>query len=193
MRIEVAVIIGVLLSHAGRLNAQVALSQPRWEAAAEYNYVHSNAPPSGCGCFSLNGGSGSLSYRFAPHWKAVGEFSGSHAGSVNKTSNDLTLLTYLFGGRYEVIPGARVHPFGQALFGGTHAGGRLYSPAGGFSGSTNKFAMRVGGGIDFDLNARWSLRLFEADYFLTKLPNGSNNRQNNLWLGTGLAVRFGGR
>ena len=193
MRIKVAAIVGLLLSHAAWINAQVAPSQLRWEAAAEYNYIHSNAPPSGCGCFSLNGGNVSMAYRFAPHWQAVAEFGGSHAGSVNKTSNDLTLLNYLVGGRYVAEPGAKVHPFGQALFGGTHAGGRLYSQAGGFSGSTNQFAMTVGGGIDLDLNSRWSLRLIEADYFLTKLPNGSNNRQNNLWLGTGLAVRFGSR
>ena len=193
MRIQVAAMIGLLLSHAGWLNAQAAPSPFRWEAAAEYDYIHSNAPPSACGCFSLNGGNVSIAYRLAPHWKAVAEFGGSHTGSINNTLNDLTLLSYLVGGRYAVMPGAKVHPFAQAIFGGTHAGGRLYSSAGGFSGSTNQFTMRAGGGINVDFNSRWTLRLIEADYFLTKLPNGSNNRQNNLWLGTGLAVHFGGR
>ena len=35
--------------------AQTA-SPSNWEAAAGYNFVHTNAPPTRCGCFSMNGG-----------------------------------------------------------------------------------------------------------------------------------------
>ena len=33
---------------------------PRYELGLNYNYFHANAPPGQCGCFSLNGGSGTV-------------------------------------------------------------------------------------------------------------------------------------
>jgi peptidoglycan-associated lipoprotein len=33
---------------------------PRAELALGYTYMHSNAPPCGCGCFNLNGGSATV-------------------------------------------------------------------------------------------------------------------------------------
>lgn len=37
--------------------------EPKAEVALECDYVHSNAPPSGCGCFSMNGGSASAAFQ----------------------------------------------------------------------------------------------------------------------------------
>lgn len=193
MRITLAAILSLLALYPACMYAQAVspkLPKSHWEAGAEYNYIRTNAPPASCGCFSLQGGSASAAYSLSSHWKAVAQFGGSHAGSINKTSNDLTLITYLAGARYEPIPAAKLHPFGQVLLGVAHGGGSLYSTATGYTGSKNQFAMTTGGGLDLNLTQTISLRLVEANYFLTRLPNGSNNHQNNLWISAGIVFHF---
>ena len=46
---------GLLALNTPRTSAQTFA---RIELGANYNYARTNAPPGGCGCFSLNGGSG---------------------------------------------------------------------------------------------------------------------------------------
>ncbi len=51
--------------------------------------------------------------------------------------------------------------------------------------------MTAGGGIDYKVFGHVSLRPVQAEYFMTKLPDGLNNRQGNLRLGAGIVVRLG--
>jgi outer membrane immunogenic protein len=173
----------------------VAQSNPPalWEVAAGYNFVHTNAPPSGCGCFSMNGGTASITRQFTPSFGIAGEFNGVTNGNVNASGHSLTLLSYLAGPRYRLSPARRFSPFAQILVGVAHASGALYAPSGSASGGANAFATSIGGGVDLGLNRHVSLRLVEADYLLTLLPNGVNSRQNNLNLTTGVVFRFGTR
>ena len=92
------------------------------------NYVGANAPPGGCGCFSLNGGSGWFGYDFDRGLALVAEVSGSHAANINGTASDLTLTSYLFGPRYSRQFKNRLLPFAQVLLGGAHASGALRTP-----------------------------------------------------------------
>jgi peptidoglycan-associated lipoprotein len=188
------VAISLLLAAACAVPA-VAQSNPPalWEAAAGYNFVHTNAPPSGCGCFSMNGGTASITRQFTPSFGMAGEFNGVTNGNVSGSGHSLTLLTYLAGPRYRLSPGWRFSPFAQVLVGGAHASGALYAPSGSPSGGANAFAASIGGGLDVSLNRHVGLRLVEADYLLTLLPNGVNSRQNNLSLSTGVVFRFGAR
>jgi hypothetical protein len=50
--------------------------------------------------------------------------------------------------------------------------------------------MTAGGGIDFKLSRQLSIRPVQAEYFVTRLPNGLNNRENNLRIGAGIILRF---
>ena len=170
--------------------AALAQDTPLLEAGACYNYVHTNAPPGGCGCFSLNGGSGWVAYNFTSAFAAVREIGVQHASNVNNTGTDLTLTSYLFGPRLAYRKYPRLTPFAQALFGGTHGKGSI---AAGSSSSVNAFALQAGGGVDFSLRPRWALRLIQADYFYTRFDNASNNHQNNLLLSAGVVVRWGVR
>jgi outer membrane immunogenic protein len=89
----------------------MAQTQPSNEIALDYTYVHTNAPPAGCGCFSMNGGSGSYAYHFGPQFAAVIEVGAVHAGNVDGTGLDLTLTSYLGGPRfYYRRPHARFVP-----------------------------------------------------------------------------------
>ena len=51
--------------------------------------------------------------------------------------------------------------------------------------------MTAGGGIDFKVSRHVSVRPIEAEYFMTKIPDGLNNRQNNLRVGAGIVLRLG--
>ncbi len=53
--------------------------------------------------------------------------------------------------------------------------------------------MTAGGGIDFKASKRISVRVAQAEYFMTKLPDGLNNRQNNLRIGAGVVLRLSGK
>lgn len=50
--------------------------------------------------------------------------------------------------------------------------------------------MTAGGGIDFPVSTHVSIRPIQAEYFMTKIPDGLNNRQNNLRIGAGVVVRL---
>jgi outer membrane immunogenic protein len=163
-----------------------AQSISRFEVGADYNYVRSNAPPGGCTCFSLNGGDASFAVHFDPAFAAVAEISSVHAGNISGSGADLTITSYLFGPRYHWHNHTKFTPFAQVLLGGAHAGTSLA----GVGSSANAFAAKVGGGVDYELTRRFSLRPFEANYYLTHFDNGVNDHQNNLQLGAGLVFHF---
>ena len=174
----------------------IAQSTPsaNWEIGAGYNFVHANAPPSGCGCFSMNGGSASANRQFTPSFSLAGEFNSVTNGSVNTSGHSLTLLTFLVGPRYRFVPShGRLSPYGQVLVGGAHASGGLYAASGASSGTANAFATSIGGGADLSLNPRVGWRVVQAEYLLTLLPNNVNSRQNNVSISTGIVIHFGGR
>jgi peptidoglycan-associated lipoprotein len=44
----------------------------------------------------------------------------------------------------------------------------------------------MGGGMDIDLTPRIAVRVLQADWLRTQLPNGASNVQNSLQLGAGI-------
>ena len=53
------------------------------------------------------------------------------------------------------------------------------------------FAAAAGGGLDYNVRRRVSLRLIQGEYFVTTFPNGVNDHQNNFRVSAGIAVRIG--
>lgn len=160
------------------------------EFGANYNYVHANLPPGGCGCFSPQGGSAWGAFSLSRSFAVVGDLAVQHTSGAS-SGQDLTLTSYTIGPRFAWPKSDRFRPFAQVLFGGAHAGGSLAPGASaGFPGSPNSFAFLAGGGLDVGLNRRFSLRAFEADYYLTHFANGVNNHQNNLRISIGLVFRL---
>jgi outer membrane immunogenic protein len=190
MRILISIL--VLLLPVGAVTSVAAAAQgvSRAEAAFTYDWVHTNAPPSGCGCFSMNGGSGSFALRLAPSFSAVGEVGATTNGNVNSTGDGLTLIDFLGGGRYMPHFRSRLMPFGQVLVGGAHASGSL-SPGQLGIGSATVFALDAGGGLDVKLSHRFAIRVFQTGYLLTMFPNKGNDRQNNLRVSGGFVIHFG--
>jgi outer membrane immunogenic protein len=178
------------LSIIGACLPMFAQSPPPGEIALAYNYVRTNAPPGGCGCFSMNGGSVAGAYNFKKGLSLVGDLGVVHNGNVDSTNLDLTLVSYLFGPRYSLRrENRRLVPFGQVLLGGVHDSGRLSALSSGKS--ANAFAMTAGGGLDVVLSPHLAIRVFQAEYFLTLLPNNVNDRQNNFRLSIGVVIGLG--
>jgi len=165
----------------------------RAELALGYTYLHSNAPPGGCGCFNLNGGSADFAWAIKPgRWDVVGDVVGGYASGVSAAGYGLTLTAFTGGVRYLPPMGhSSFQPFGQVLAGVAHSSGTLVR--GSQSATTNAgaaFAANIGGGLDLRVNHRFSARLAEADYLLTTFDNGTNNHQNNLRISAGVVIHF---
>jgi opacity protein-like surface antigen len=169
--------------------AAYAQDLPKFDLFAGYSYVRDNPSTTATNGFNLNGGSASIAYN-ANHWlSAVADFGGYSSSNIRATSVGGTLSTYLFGPRISYRHFSRVTPFGQALFGVAHIGGDNGLT---YSTSNNSFAMTLGGGVDFKLSHRFSIRAIQVDYLLTRFNEfglGAQT-QNNLRVSTGVVFHF---
>jgi opacity protein-like surface antigen len=180
-----------LFSAAHPVQAQVQAA--RLEAYGGYYYVrfnvNANVPgfPSSA-TYNGNGGGGQLEYN-ANNWLGVvGDLAGYGATATTNGALVGGAFTYLFGPRVNFRHHGfsdKVTPFAQTLVGG------IWTTKGiGQSASENSFAMTAGGGIDVKVSRHVSVRPVQAEYFMTKIPDGLNNRQDNLRLGAGVVVRL---
>lgn len=153
-----------------------------------YDYIRFNInasasvlqPPSET--FNANGGGGQLVYNVNNWLGVLGDLSGYWATNSIKSG---AAMPYLFGPRANWRRG-KITPFAQLLVGGMLTSGGIQT-----FGWQNHFALAVGGGLDVRVSRHISLRPLEAEYFLTKIPDGLNNRQNNFRAGAGIVFRFG--
>jgi len=60
----------------------------------------------------------------------------------------------------------------------------------GVADGTSAFAGRLGGGVDLPLNNAISVRLIQADYYMTTFDNSANNHQNNILVGAGVILHW---
>jgi opacity protein-like surface antigen len=132
--------------------------------------------------FNGNGGGGELVYNINNWLGAVGDVSGVWATSSTKAG---AAIPYLFGPRAS-LRRAKITPFVQVLLGGVLTSSGIQT-----IGWQSHFAMTVGGGVDVRVSKHVSIRPVNAEYFLTKIPDGLNQRQNNFRLGAGIVLRFG--
>lgn len=132
------------------------------------------------------GGGGQFKYNATNWLGVVGDLSGFYATSAGNGAFAGAFLTYLVGPRVNFRHG-KFTPFVQALFGGVRTTDGIAQS----TGTENNFAMTTGGGIDFKLSKRVSLRPIQAEYFMTKIPDGLNNRQDNLRIGAGIVLHLG--
>jgi hypothetical protein len=154
----------------------------------------SNAPAGTCGCFGLAGAAGDAAWNlFSLRGSGLGlagDLGVVHTGRVNGGNYGLTLTTFTAGPRLR-LPNRRLQPFGQALFGVAHGSGSQFPSGNTLVSSASSFALDLGGGTDYSVNGRFSLRVIQLDYLRTNLPNISSDWQNSLRIGVGVTVRFG--
>jgi hypothetical protein len=162
---------------------------PVLETSVGYTFLHANAPPGQCGCFSANGGYGSLVFNLPRGFSLVADVSAVHANTIGTTPQSITVFNYLFGPRYSFRAiSKRYVPYAQALGGGSEEFSS-YSAVQTVSGA----AFSLGGGVSTTLKPYLGWTIVEADWIQSRLPNAQNNLQNNLRLSSGFTFRLGPR
>src|SRR5882757_6174102 len=131
---------------------------PRLEIGANYNYFHANAPPGQCGCFGLNGGSGTIILNVTPVWSVLADIAYAHANNVDNTQQNITIINYLFGPRYSRRTLSRFVPYGEVLLGGAKENVNFQ-----FDINRNSFGVLAGGGVTTRLSRRFGLTIGEVD------------------------------
>jgi len=179
-----ALLCGAMLLLAGIASAQ---DLDKVEVFGGYSYVRADANLFGTNSgLNFNGGSGSIAYNVLPWVGIVADFGGYHwNGSGVYAGTDGTAVSYMFGPKVSMHAG-RFTPFVQSLYGGTHLSGTTCGD-GCTSGSTNGFSMTVGGGLDWDATRHIGVRLIQAEYYMTRLDNST---QNNARISAGVTFRF---
>jgi hypothetical protein len=166
----------------GLLFATAAWAQ-QVQVSVSYLYQGSNELPGATDWFSANGGRADAEFGNWRHLGLVAEVAGARAAS-------LTTITYLAGPRRSLALGRaekrKVSAFAQVLAGGVHACDGAFS-----NGTTgDAFALSVGGGLEAHLSRGVTLRLIQADYLYTRLPNLHDNYESNFRLGVGVSFRL---
>ena len=161
---------------------------PKLELYTGFDYlrfnVHANVvnfPPSAS--FNGYGGGGNLEYNVNSRFGLVGDLAGYYFPGGDTGA----AFSYLLGPRINFRRGD-VAPFAHVLFGGI----KTTDGIGGFS-PENRFAMAAGGGLDVKVSRHIAIRPVQAEYFLSTLPDGLNNRQNNFRFSSGILFRYGFR
>lgn len=155
-----------------------------------YDYIRLNVqasvsgqPPSAT--YDGNGGSGQLQYNANDWFSALGSIGGFWATRSNNPSVAGAGIPYLFGPRFN-LRRRSVTPFAQVL-----AGGIVTSSGIQYSGWQSHFAMSAGGGLDVRFTRHFSFRLIQAEYLMTRIPDGLHNQQNNFRLSAGVSLLLG--
>jgi outer membrane protein OmpA-like peptidoglycan-associated protein/opacity protein-like surface antigen len=190
-------------------------STPKVELFLGYTYWKAVPSSTGNRIDAMNGGSTSLAYNLNRHLGLVADFAGFKVDSLNFTSPGpgftpsrvvdvkSNVFSVLFGPRLSFRNHGRFTPFVQVLAGVARADDVT------LDGCTapiyactpllkeTVFAMTAGGGLDYRLNHRIALRLFQAEYLLTRFQDptsvtGDKGWQSNVRLSAGLVFRFGG-
>lgn len=162
---------------------QVGLSLTYEEAGANLTYAN---PIS----FQSQGGGAELAFQFRRGFGAVASVNGFHT-TQSGYSVPVNVIAEVFGPRYTFRPFGTKHPtniFIQGLGGEANGFRGLYPGVAGPSTNANSPAYEAGGGMDISFTPHVSIRLFEAEWERTQLPNATNNVQNTLRVGIGVVL-----
>ena len=196
----------------------IAQEYPKAELTLDYSYLHFAPAQAYTKNHSLNGGGGAFVYNLANHFGIKADLQGYNSSTSTFTipaspslpsgangSVSGNMFTYLFGPQLK-FRGQHVQLLLDALGGAAHSNvyGNAFKTlcqpiAGACSGasaspSNNGAAMMFGGGLDFPINQRVSIRGAELDYLLTRFGNfftQSNANQNSFRYLGGLNINFG--
>lgn len=152
----------------------------RWEVFGGYSFLRVDSPSFGFTDYSnLNGFIGGGAWNFTRTWSVATDVSG-HYGS------QLTVYNYMIGPQYSWRR-QKSRFFAHALFGKTQNKVDIMEPGRSGVESVGR-AFSAGGGFDWDITPRITIRVLQADYLNT---NTFGATQNNFRGSAGILIRFG--
>lgn len=188
--------VGLLVAIGFPLHAQQ--QAPKFELAGAYAYARLNlkGPNNWSEGLQTNGGTGSVAFNLTNSLGLVAEVGDYQTSTVSSAGGaSMTFASYLFGPRFSIRKSDTLTPYFQTLFGGVK-GSKSFtvvnnSQSGVVQTDQNAFAWTVGGGLDAKVASHFAIRVFQAEYFFTKWPDGANDRQSSFRVETGLVFTFG--
>lgn len=150
----------------------------RWDLTGGYEYVHFSSAPFSA---NLSGVHSSLAYALNEWFAVEGNVVAAFGGDVFAAGETAKYVSLTGGGRmtWDRRP-RRFSPWAHILVGLAHVNPQIAHS------SKNGFALQTGGGVDYFINPRLSMR-GEADYVRTQLYSDS---QNNFQIGLGVVIHF---
>lgn len=155
--------------------AAVAQDYPKAEVFGGYQYTRLD------GGVNANGWNGAFTGNLNRWFGVAGDFSGAYK---TQSGASLRAYTYTFGPVVSMHKGGFISPFAHVLLGGFHGSVGF----GGFSGSTNGFAMMVGGGVDVKVAPRIAVRAVQVDWLSLRAGGATDN--NNARISTGFVFHL---
>lgn len=167
------------------------------QVAFTYDTQLANQVPSpGVNQFLPQGGSARISGTYYRGLGVVADITGTHASPTNTNGVGLTLITATFGPSYTWTFPPRVGSkrswslFGEGLVGEANGIDSVFPASTGAMTEANSLALQIGGGADLRLSNWIGVRLLQADWLRTYLPNGTTGVQNSLQLGAGIVLHI---
>ncbi len=162
------------------LNAMAQQEYPRVEVFGGYSYLRANPEE-----LNLNGWNASFAGNLTDWFGVEADFSGHYASPNEFPFSGVDINHYTFmGGPKLALRSGPITPFAHFLIGAARAGTSEF----GASTSDYALAAAIGGGIDFNLSSVVAVRVFQADYLMTRFVD---ERQNNFRFSAGLVFRLG--
>jgi len=138
--------------------------------------------------FLMQGGSAEVEAQIYKGLGGVGSFTGVHSSNSGQ-GVPVNLFVAAFGPRYTVHKGHGKHSlqfYGQLLAGEADGFSGLYPMPGGAVTSANSLAIQTGGGVDVRFSRHLSIRVLQADWLRTYLPDSRQNIENTFRMGVGV-------
>jgi hypothetical protein len=187
----------VLLVGACLLTSTIAGAQPEpvtrpavsTDIAVTFNLERADVVPTEC-CFWMKGGAADVAVTF---WKGVGvaaTVTGDHVSNYASGYN-VNKIAFMAGPRYTRSLSNRIQVYGDGLLGEVHAFDGTFPSAATLESTAGSFSLQTGGGVNMFVSRSFGIRLIEADYVRTLLPNGSANVQNDMQLDFGVTYHMG--
>ena len=195
MRRSAVLVVAMAMLAASTLAAQTAPADGV-EIAVTYAGQRSIVTGPGNG-FWLQGVAADASLPVYRGFSLAANFTFGHSGDTGGAGSPLDVATTVAGPRFtgKAAHGRKLRPalFGEALFGVAHGFNSIFPEGSSTPSSASSFALMTGGGIDLPIGRWVSLRLIQADYLRSTLPNGGANVQNSLRIAAGVNLTMLGR
>jgi hypothetical protein len=173
----------LLLCTLGFTFSTAAQDTPEFEIFGGYSYIKVNEGGTGTSYDLQRGWAAALSPNLNHWFGLTADFSG-HYETVGGAATKIHLFT--FGPRFSIRRSERFTPYLHVLAGGTHSG----SSFGAIESSNTGFAGIGGGGFDVHVGERFSVRMGQLDYVVTRF---SGRYQHNFRYSAGVVLRFGAK
>jgi opacity protein-like surface antigen len=155
-----------------------AQQTPKVEVFGGYSNLNANLNSSS---FDMNGVNFSAAENLNSWFGGVLDFS-THFGTENGFKTNTQSVTY--GPVFSYRKNKSIVPFAHAMVGAVRGGSEYLN----ISKPETRIGVYVGGGLDLKVSPNVALRLFQADYEMSRF---SGTRQDNIRLSAGIVIRVG--